>query len=144
MIKLTTELQPGKIFYHVNGSNRTKTADGDFCKMIVTSPVYDVNLRNRKSPFFNVIVEYASVVGVTSYNSDRSANDMGIFNPGESRDVFNLNRSFWKKEEAEAFIKELQADKFSDADDQAYAERLTARQHFMQQAEWFDDFWDED
>ena len=44
MIKLTTELQPGKIFYHVCGVNRTETKTGEMTRYIVASGTYDVEL----------------------------------------------------------------------------------------------------
>lgn len=148
MIKLTTELQPGKIFYHVCGVNRTKTEAGSYHRYIVASNVYDVELGfdgySRKSPFFKTIVEYTDYHGKKdSYETDRSAHDMGVFAPGEDRRVHNLNRSFWTKEEAEEFIKELQENKFSDQDDQAYADRLTPAEDFSRQQEFMDSYLDD-
>ena len=148
MIKLTTELQPGKIFYHVCGVNRTETKSGSISRYIVASGTYDVELGlrgvySRKSPFFRVICEYENYTGQTeSYSTERSAHDMGVFKPGEKRSVHNLNRGFWTREEAEQFIKELQEDKFSDPDDQAYADRLTPIEDFRRQKEFMDSYLD--
>lgn len=148
MIKLTTELQPGKIFYHVCGINRTETKAGDISRYIVASNTFDVELGtsglySRKSPFFRVICEYENYHGkIESYETERSAHDMGVFKPGEKRSVHNLNRSFWTREEAEQFIKELQEDKFSDPDDQAYANNLTPSEHFSRQQEFMDSYLD--
>ncbi|WWS25333.1 hypothetical protein vBKpnAMK6_00389 [Klebsiella phage vB_Kpn_AM_K6] len=124
MIKLTTELQPGKIFYHVCGVNRTETKSGEITRYIVASGTYDVELGlrgvySRKSPFFQVICEYENYAGQTeSYSTERSAHDMGVFKPGEKRSVHNLNRGFWTREELQedlCFFKKLAFSRTSDA-----------------------------
>lgn len=153
MIKNSEELVPGKIFYEVCGVNRTLTKAGEFTKHVVIGNVYDHLMGfdgyYRKAQFFPVSVEYVNYDGkVVSYDTERSTNDMGVFSKNEKRNVYNLNRGFWTKEEAEEFIKELQADKFSDPDCQAYAERLPAAEHFIRQKEelemWSDFGWDND
>ncbi|BBC78162.1 Hypothetical protein KNT65_gp114 [Escherichia phage EcS1] len=152
-IKSVSEFYPGRIMYHVYGVNRTNTKvdESEISKYIILSKPYPVALGTHSSTpytamFVKIICVYMSDGEERSYETETSIADCGVFDGAhQHRSAHNLNRVMPSKEDAMMFLQELRDDKFSDPDDAAYAERITAQDHFEQQEmnDW-SDFWYED
>lgn len=130
-IKSSSKLPVGKIVYHVYGVDRTGTTDqnAEITKMVILSKPKMVKLgtcggkfEGWDSPFIEVQVHFDN----HSYTSNRSLHDMGV--DLGIRNAYNLNRIFHTYEDAELFIEELKADKFSDPVNQEYADRFPAEE----------------
>lgn len=144
-IKHSSELQVGKIVYHVYGCDRTNTTlnPDNITKLIILGkPKMHLlgtcggKFEGWESPFIDVKVIYTSGYGGGEYDSEYSLHDMGVMDLGRDSKVYNLNRIFSSKEDAEAFLIELQNDSFSDADDAEYAKAKPAAQALADREEF--------
>lgn len=125
-------LVPGAVIFHIigSGSRNIKTIN-DITEVKITRSPYN-------QPFAGSTAEVLWMDGITTYTTlsggkitglnrarSRSLRDGGISRDGR---VYNLNRYFWTKEDAEEFIQELNSGVFSDPiDQQEYDHELNYR-----------------
>lgn len=155
-IKTSKELPIGKIVYTVYGRNRMNTTldPMNISKMIVMSKPKMVNLggilgedNGWNSPFIDVEEQYTNHDGeLDCYRTQKSLCNAGIVDLGTKKNIYNLNRWFSSFDDAMEFLKELQNDKFSDPDDQAYADQNPSALDLIEREErmsLLQDAWDD-